>query len=141
MQAFEQGRYLEAIRQFQAALDLTTAWPLEEPRVFSSFMNLASAHYAQTQYAQALPLYQRALAIQEQLSGPDHPALIPVLQAYAATHRKLAPWQSRFPWSPASRLTARARRLQAQDAQRVLQDTPGGWFSDLPTELLGGPEH
>ena len=35
--------------------------------------NLAALYYAQGQYAQAEPLYKRALAIWEKALGPDHP--------------------------------------------------------------------
>jgi tetratricopeptide (TPR) repeat protein len=37
----------------------------------------------ETKYAQALPLYERALAIQEVNLGPDHPDLLSLLRQYA----------------------------------------------------------
>ena len=70
MQAFEQGDYAEAARQFQAALPLADAGSLSP-----SLMNLAAVYYAQGQYTDAAPLYQRALVLQEQILGPDHPQL------------------------------------------------------------------
>jgi hypothetical protein len=36
-------------------------------------MNLATVYYAQGQYTEAARLYQRALALQEQVLGPDDP--------------------------------------------------------------------
>jgi tetratricopeptide (TPR) repeat protein len=39
----------------------------------SSLNNLAWLYQQQGKYAEAQPLYQRALAIREQQLGPDHP--------------------------------------------------------------------
>ena len=43
------------------------------PDVATSLNNLALLYYTQGQYAQAEPLYQRALAIREQTLAPMHP--------------------------------------------------------------------
>ncbi len=51
--------------------------------------NLALLYYAQGQYSQAEPLYQRALAIREKTLGPEHPKLATSLENYAALLRKL----------------------------------------------------
>ena len=92
VQAFEQGDYAEAARQFQAALPLADAGSLAP-----SLMNLAAVYYAQEQYIDAARLYQRALALQEQVLGPDHPQLVPVLEANTAVHHKMHPVQSLLP--------------------------------------------
>src|SRR6266568_3400905 len=84
VQAFEQGDYAAAVRQFQAALPLADAGSLAP-----SLMNLAAVYYAQGQYTDAARLYQRALVLQEQILGPDDPQLIPVLEANAAVYRKM----------------------------------------------------
>ncbi len=83
VQAFAQGDYAEAARQFQVALPLADAGSLS-----TSLMNLAAVYqksaedhgrqpvgiyYAQGQYTDAAPLYQRALVLREQILGPDHP--------------------------------------------------------------------
>jgi tetratricopeptide (TPR) repeat protein len=94
------------VRQFQAALPLADAGSL-----VLSLMNLAAVYYAQGQYTDAAPLYQRALVLQEQILGSDHPQLSPVLEANAALHRKLHPVRSLLPWSPANLMAARARRI------------------------------
>jgi hypothetical protein len=62
-------------------------------------MNLAAVYYAQGQYTDAAPLYHRALVLQEQILGPDHPELVPVLEANAAVQRKMHPVRSLLPWS------------------------------------------
>jgi tetratricopeptide (TPR) repeat protein len=92
VQAFAQGDYAEAVRQFQAALPLAEVGSLAP-----SFMNLATVYEAQGQYTDAALLYRRALVLQEQILGPDHPQLIDVLEAYAALHRKMRPVRSLLP--------------------------------------------
>jgi len=118
VQAFEQGDYAAAARQFQAALPLADAGNL-----VPSLMNLAAVYYAQGQYTDAARLYQRALVLQEQILGPDDPQLIPVLEANAAVHRKMHPVQSLLPWSPANQMAARVRRIQERT---LLTDLPWG---------------
>jgi tetratricopeptide (TPR) repeat protein len=54
-----------------------------------SLNNLAKLYYAQGQYAQAEPLYRRALAIREKALGPEHPSVATTLANYAALLRKL----------------------------------------------------
>ena len=121
VQAFEQGDYAEAARQFQAALPLADAGSLAP-----SLMNLAAISYAQGQCTDAARLYQRALVLPEQILGPDHPQLVPVLEANAAVHRKMHPVQSLLPWSPANQMAARARRIREQEVQAMLQGLPWG---------------
>src|SRR5215831_7223774 len=74
VQAFEQGDYAAAVRQFQTALPLADAGSL-----VPSLMNLAAVYYAQGQYTDAARLYQRALVLREQVLEPDHPQLVDVL--------------------------------------------------------------
>ena len=121
VQAFEQGDYAEAARQFQAALPLADAGSL-----VPSLMNLAAVYYAQGQYTEAARLYQRAMVLQEQILGPDDPQLIPVLEANAAIHRKRYPMRSLLPWSPANQMAVRARRIRAREEQTMLQGFPLG---------------
>jgi tetratricopeptide (TPR) repeat protein len=121
VQAFEQGDYAEAARQFQAALPLADAGSLSP-----SLMNLAAVYDAQGQYIDAARLYQRTLVLQEQILGPDHPQLVPVLEVHAALYRKMHPVQSLLPWSPASQMAARARRIREREERDLLQDVAWG---------------
>jgi hypothetical protein len=89
VQAFEQGAYAEAARQFQAALPLADVGSLAP-----SLMNLAAVYYTEGHYTEAAALYHRVLVLQEQVLGPDHPQLVPVLEAYTALHRKMHPVRS-----------------------------------------------
>jgi tetratricopeptide (TPR) repeat protein len=121
VQAFAQGDYAEAARQFQAALPLADVGSLA-----ISFMHVAAVYDAQGQYPEAALLYRRALVLQEQSVGPDHPQLVDVLEASAALHRKMHPVWSLLPWSPASHMAARARRIREREERALLQGFPLG---------------
>ena len=121
MQAFAQGEYAEATRQFQAALPYADAG-----RLAPSLLHLAAVYDTQGQYTDAARLYQRAMRLQEQILGPDDPQLVPVLEAQAALFRKLHPVQSLLPWSAAQRTAARARRIQEREARDLLPGFPWG---------------
>jgi tetratricopeptide (TPR) repeat protein len=124
VQAFDQGHYGEAAQRFQAALAIAETLTPDDPRRPTSLMNLAAAYLAQGQYPQAERLYQQTLLLQEQLLGPEDLQLVEVLQAYAALHRTMHPWQSLLPWSTASKLTARARRIQIREESAGLVNLP-----------------
>lgn len=121
VQAFAQGDYAEAARQFQAALPLADVGSLA-----TNFMNLAAVYDAQGQYPDAARLYRRALVLQEQIVGPDHPQLVDVLEASAALHRKMHPVRSLLPWSPVSQMVTRARRIREREERALLQAFPWG---------------
>ncbi len=52
-----------------------------------SLNNLALLYQAQGRYAEAEPLYKRALAIMEKALGPEHPHVATSLENYAALLR------------------------------------------------------
>src|SRR5574341_318679 len=126
LQALAQGDYAEAARQFQAALPLAQGQRPDDGRLATSLMHLAAVYEAQEQYPDAVQLYQRALVLQERLLGPDHPQVADVLEAHAALQRKLHPVRSLLPWSPASRMEARARRIREREERALLQEFPWG---------------
>jgi tetratricopeptide (TPR) repeat protein len=78
---------------------------LGEPRELASniFNNLAGLYQRQGKYEQAEALYQRALAIREQVRGPDHPAVAAVLSNLAGLY------QSQGKYEQAEALLARLR--------------------------------
>jgi Tfp pilus assembly protein PilF len=49
-----------------------------------SLNNLALLYASQGKYAEAEPRYQRALAIREKALSPEHPAVVTILENYAA---------------------------------------------------------
>jgi len=121
VQAFAQGDYAEAVRQFQAALPLAEAWRPADERLATSLMHLATVYDAGGQFTDAERLYQRALVLHERRLGPDHPQVAEVLEAQAALQRKMHPVRSLLPWSPASKMAARARRIREHEAEQTLR--------------------
>ncbi len=63
---------------------------------------------AQGRYAEAEPLFQRALAIDEKALGPEHPDVAQSLENYAALLRQTARADE------AERMEARAKAIRAK---------------------------
>jgi len=61
----------------------------EHPNVANLLNNLALLYDEQGKYAEAEPLYQRALKIDEKALGPEHPTVALYAGNLAATLRKL----------------------------------------------------
>ncbi len=73
--------------------------------------NLANLYQAQGHYAEAEPLYQRALAIWEKTLGPDHPDVATSLENYAALLRETGRGEE------AKEMEVRAKAIRAKHAQ------------------------
>ena len=71
--AYEQGNYVEAEKQWAAALTMVEGLEPKDPRFATFLNNFAALYYSQGKYAEAEPLYQRALVIWEKALGSDHP--------------------------------------------------------------------
>jgi hypothetical protein len=56
----------------------------EEPDLARSLVVLADRYKTARKYAEAEPLYRRAVAIQEKVLGPEHPDVANTLEAYAS---------------------------------------------------------
>ncbi len=74
----------------------------------ASLNNLAALYEVQGNYAEAEPLYQRSLAIQEKALGPEHPDVATSLENYAALLRQTARIDK------AERMEARAKAIRAK---------------------------
>ncbi len=72
---------------------------------------LAWLDHQQGNYAQAEPLYQRALAIREKALGAEHPNIAPGLENYAALLRDMGRD------AEAEKMEARAKGIRAKHAQ------------------------
>ncbi len=68
--AYQQGNYAEAVKQTKAALSLAEAFGPDDPRLATTLSNLGGFYNAQGRYAEAEPLYNRALRIDEKALGP-----------------------------------------------------------------------
>ena len=71
--AYQQADYAQAENLFLAALKEAEKFGEQDSRLATSLNNLALLYDTQGKYAQAEPLYQRALAIDQKTLGPDHP--------------------------------------------------------------------
>ena len=83
----------------------------EHPRVANSLNILALLYAAQGKYAEAEPLYQRALAIAEKALGPEHPDVALTLENYAGLLRKMERD------ADAEKTGARAKEIRTKRAQ------------------------
>ena len=73
VKAYQQGRYADAEKSFQAAVKEAEGFEPQDPRLATSLNNLAELYRYQGQYAKAESLYKRALSIWEKALGPEHP--------------------------------------------------------------------
>ena len=142
--ALSQGQLAEAEQQFLAALKVATDFAPEDPRLATSFSNLATFYHTQGDYAHAESLYRRLLELLERVLGPTHPQVADVLDRYAALLRTVYPVRSLFPWSAAAKMTARAERIRQpggpEPASRAIVSSDSRPLSRWPTdeeELFG----
>ncbi|MHC4148316.1 MAG: tetratricopeptide repeat protein [Planctomycetota bacterium] len=106
--AIQQGNYAEAVKQVKAALSAAETFGPNDPRLAETLDTLAFLYAAQGKYAEAEPLYKRALAIREKVLGPDHLKLAFTLTGYAAVLRKTGRA------TEAAKLEARAKAIAAK---------------------------
>ncbi len=83
----------------------------DHPGVAIGLNNLAALYGAQGRYAEAEPLYKRALAIVEKALGPEHPHVATSLENYAALLRATGRGEE------AKKLEARAKAIRAKHAR------------------------
>ncbi len=87
--ALEEARYDEAEKMFLACLSDAENFGESDERLPLSLNNLAWLYRLQGKYAEAEPLYQRALGIYETALGPEHPHVADTLENYADLLRKM----------------------------------------------------
>ncbi len=85
--AFQQGNYPEAEKQLVAALLEAEVFGPRDPRLATSFNNLALVYQAQGRYIEAEPLYKRALVMLEKTLGTEHPEVARSLNNLAALYQ------------------------------------------------------
>lgn len=82
-QALSQGRTQEAEAQFRLALTEAEKSGLNDPKVPQTLNNLANCLRQQGRYADADPLYLRAIELKGKQVGPLHKDMIPYFENYA----------------------------------------------------------
>ncbi len=105
------------------------------PDVAQSLNNLAALHENQGRYAEAEPLYKRALAIQEETLGPDHPHVAILLSNLAVLYRN----QGRY--AEAIKAIRRASTIYRDRAARSGSDRSGAGVSEQKTVRLAFLRH
>jgi tetratricopeptide (TPR) repeat protein len=85
----ELGRYPEAESACLAAVKEAEKFASGDLRLATSLNNLALLYKIQARYAEAEPMYQRALGIVEKALGPEHPNLASILNNIAELDRTL----------------------------------------------------
>lgn len=83
LEAYSRGDYGEAERLLSAAVDEAERFGPEDRRLPRVLINLAGLYRTLGRYADAEPVYERALAVTEASLGPDDPTLAMVLENYA----------------------------------------------------------
>ncbi len=78
----------------------------------ANLSNLAGCYYKQGKYTEAEPLIKRALAIEENALGPEHPRVAASLMNYAALLRKTGRT------TEAAKMEDRAKAIHAKNAER-----------------------
>jgi len=73
VEEYQRGDYAEAEKQLAAAIKEAEGLGSQDPRLATSLNGLAGVYRAQGRYAEAEPLYRRALAIREKALGAEHP--------------------------------------------------------------------
>ena len=87
--AYQQADYVKAEKLVKAALREAEKFGEQDPRFATSLNNLALLYDNQSKYAEAEPLYRRALFVLTKALGPDHPNVATTLENYAVLLRKM----------------------------------------------------
>lgn len=78
--AYDAGRYAEAERMFVAALREARALGAGSVRLIASLQDLVRVYVTVHRYDRAEPLLREAIALQERIVGPNHPAVADLLE-------------------------------------------------------------
>ena len=80
----------------------------DHPQVAAPLNGVALVYQSQGKYAEAEPLFKRALAIYEKALGPEHPDVATTCQNMAELYRQIGKEDE------AEKLEARARRIRSK---------------------------
>ncbi len=87
LEAYQEGRYAEAMGWYLEALKEAEKFGKQDPRVGVSLNNLADLYNIQAKYIEAEPLYLRSLTLLEETFGPEHPIVDATLNNLALLYR------------------------------------------------------
>jgi len=72
VKSMEEGNFLEAQAMWLAALDETTDFRFDDPRLIMTLENLAEVYWRRNKFDKAEPLCKQILQISESVLGPEH---------------------------------------------------------------------
>ena len=87
-ESMSREQFGEAERQFATAVAAARDLDADDSRLALSLTHQAEALVARARFADAVPLFERALEIDEKVLGPDHPDVAWVLERYAVPLRE-----------------------------------------------------
>ncbi|MDR4469259.1 MAG: CHAT domain-containing protein [Nitrospira sp.] len=93
----DEGHYDEAISVMQKVLAKEEQKGPEHVGTAKALTRLAQLYYLTGAYAQAEPLYQRAVAIVEKVQGPDHPTTATVLNDLGMLYQEMGAYDRAKP--------------------------------------------
>jgi tetratricopeptide (TPR) repeat protein len=85
--AYSEQDFEEAEKQYLAAIKEAEKFGPQDSRLITSLDSLASVYEAQRKWVEAEPLYQRTLALQENLLGLEHPEVADNLNNLAIVYK------------------------------------------------------
>jgi tetratricopeptide (TPR) repeat protein len=133
-ESMSRGRFGEAEREFATAAELAKALGENDPREALSLFHQADALVAQNRFDDAIPLFERALAIDEKALGPDHPDVAPVLEHYAVPLRRTG----RIAQAEAAEDRGRIIRGRSLRGKRRASDRRAQGETEPRSEAIGG---
>jgi tetratricopeptide (TPR) repeat protein len=107
-QALSAGKPLDAETQFKLAIQEAESMGPNEPKIATSMSALANAYRQQGKYADAEPMYKKAVETMSRIKGPTCQELIPIYDNYA----KMLRAAGRGP--EADKMDAKARAIFAR---------------------------
>ncbi len=84
--SYQRGDYAEAEKQWGLVLKEAKQFSPQDPRLVTTLSSLAALHQAQGKYAEAEPIFKRALVIFEKTLGSEHPLVAANLNNLAALY-------------------------------------------------------
>jgi tetratricopeptide (TPR) repeat protein len=131
--SMSRGQFGVAEREFETAVELAKALGADDPREALSLFHQADALVAQNRFDDAIPLFERALAIDEKALGPDHPDVAPVLEHYAVPLRRTG----RIAQAEAAEDRGRIIRKRSGRGKRPRLDRSGRGESGVRADTIG----
>ncbi len=129
--ALQEGRLARAEKYFLEALSEAENSGASEELLAASLNNLAAVYRAQGKYAQAEPLYLRALGIYETALGPEHPDVATSINNMAALYHSQGKYAEAEPlYQRALAITEKALGPEHPDVATTLEN-----YADLLRKL------